>query len=395
MGALEPPPPVVDPDLQNLTFDQLAQLVDEVRPDVFYEHGHAFDLAVARYEQIQDDLDRETRNMWEAWSGRIAESFDDLVRQVDALTAEVVQAMVSPGYGTAMRQAGDALARAQQRMQDLRAQNRQNDVEAARQVVIDLETAYRDIGAAMAPMPEALTGAPNPAAGRIAPGPVEAAGALDVTNESHPGAGAHGGGPAVELAAAAFAALPGLHRPGSVLPGWLAAAPGGLGHGADCAAPAVLGRGAPEAAPRAAEQPLRERPRDEAVVVLGRTARTTKSNTAAAQKKKRHADAEHGATATQAGEQHGEPRTEAKVVTSAGPERHEAPARQVPPSTEAAALSHAQTAHTPATPSPATPAAAPAPAAHALATAARAPAAAAPQVPEPPARPAPALHGPV
>ncbi|WP_410586371.1 WXG100 family type VII secretion target [Amycolatopsis sp. lyj-23] len=155
MSPPESLPPVLDPELQALTFDQLAQLVDEVNPEVFYERARAFEAAVVRFEQVRSDLDRQTRHLWEAWSGQGAESFEVFARQLSSRVDAVVQAMADPGHGAVLRRVGDALAQAQQRMHDLRAQNRQSDAESARQVVYDLGTAYQDLGTILTSVPEA------------------------------------------------------------------------------------------------------------------------------------------------------------------------------------------------------------------------------------------------
>ncbi|WIX98222.1 hypothetical protein QRX60_29615 [Amycolatopsis mongoliensis] len=341
MSALEPPP-VVDPELQNLTFDQLTQLVDEVSPDVFYERAHAFEVAAGRFEQVQDDLERETRNMGEAWSGRIAESFDDLVRQVSGLTTAVVQAMLNPGYGVAMRRAGDALAQAQQRMRELQAQNRRGDLEAARQVLSDLGTAYRDIGAAMAPMPDAVTGLPAAAAPRFPLGHGPVAGQPVIASGQHEGAEGPGG----RIGGIAPASSGAHHRTGSVAHAWPAVSPGDIHHETDCVVPAVLGRGVPEALPKASEQ-HGERRRAETAVVLGRSSRTTKPEVRVAPPRNRKRPTEHPATS--AGEQHSKPEVAAEetVVTSAGPSHHEARAQAAPRVTSASAPAHAAAALAP------------------------------------------------
>ncbi|MDQ7810867.1 hypothetical protein Q5425_44700 [Amycolatopsis sp. A133] len=231
MGAPEPPP-VLDPDLQTLTFDQLAQLVEEVSPDAFYERAAAFDTAMARFEQLQDDLGAQTRHLWEAWSGRIAEAFDEVVREVSGRTGAVVHAMADPGYGAVLRRAGDALTQARQRVHDLRAQNRQGDLEAARQVLYDLGTAYRDLVAVLTPVPGAGTEVPstsNPPGGVPAGGePQTGPGWRPSGQEQYPsGGGAAGGG----FAPSAALAHPGVQgriaRAAGVEPGSAPAAPSG------------------------------------------------------------------------------------------------------------------------------------------------------------------------
>ncbi|MFC9254308.1 WXG100 family type VII secretion target [Amycolatopsis thailandensis] len=180
------PPPAVDPELDGLTFEQLAQLINEVSPEVFYHSAQAFDAALRSLEQISDDLERETRNLWEGWQGRGADSFDDLVRQVSGLNATVIQAVATPGYGAVVRRAGDALTLAQQRIRDLEAQNRKGDVAAARQIIHELGVAYQDVGRSVVPLPG--TASENPVIGSVVLTPAGPTGA-----GSHvPLAGGHG-----------------------------------------------------------------------------------------------------------------------------------------------------------------------------------------------------------
>ncbi|KZB87993.1 WXG100 family type VII secretion target [Amycolatopsis regifaucium] len=196
MTASEPVP-IVDPEIEVLTFEQLVQLVNEVSPDSYYERAQAFDTATARLEQIQDDLARGTRELWDAWRGEGAEAFGDDVRNVNALGNTAIQAMASPGYGATLRRAGDALALAQQRIRDLQAQKREGDLPAARQVVHDLGVAYQEIGTAITPFPGAETDVPvngqGPAANASAPAGVTPA--MGATQPSAEGQlGRHGGG---------------------------------------------------------------------------------------------------------------------------------------------------------------------------------------------------------
>jgi uncharacterized protein YukE len=172
--SLDPvPPPIVDPVLANLTFDQLAQLVNEISPDVFYQEAVAFDNAAARLQEVLDAFRHETRTMQDAWSGEIAETFDGMAEVFSGYINGMLQSMQDPGYGTRMRQAGDALAAAQQRLKDLQAQKAQQaaspvapgappaaavdqgNQQLALQIVYDLSIGYRDIGFAIPPLLDA------------------------------------------------------------------------------------------------------------------------------------------------------------------------------------------------------------------------------------------------
>ncbi|AGM08037.1 hypothetical protein [Amycolatopsis keratiniphila] len=159
MTASEPVP-ILDPEIEVMTFEQLAQLVNEVDPRTFYDRAQVFDTALAQLEQVQDNLERGTRELWDAWRSEGAESFADVVRNVAVAGNAAIQAMAAPGYGATLRRAGDALTLAQQRIRELQAQKRESDLLAARQVVHELGTAYQEIGSAITPFPGAETDIP-------------------------------------------------------------------------------------------------------------------------------------------------------------------------------------------------------------------------------------------
>ncbi|WP_410604735.1 hypothetical protein [Amycolatopsis sp. lyj-90] len=314
MGAPEPPPPIIGPELQNLTFDQLASLIEELSPDSFYERAQAFDLAMARFGQVQEDFERQTRNMWSAWSGRIAESFDDLARKLTGGTAAVVQAMASPGYGAALRRAGDALARAQQRIKDLRAQNRLNDHEAARQVLYDLGTVYQDIGTAMSPMPGGLSDVPVSPGTPVLPVAGTGEGEPLVREERHdpmrPGGHAAGG---------IVMPIGALLRPGEARRNvWSghgsSPAPAAPSKEPDGVVPVMLGRAAPSEGVA--------RPRDHGQIVVGGVlGRQTQAKKAKKQVTEHPATAQEGQQQEKQKERNAE--REGARTDSEGPARHQ------------------------------------------------------------------------
>ncbi|GAA1981830.1 WXG100 family type VII secretion target [Amycolatopsis minnesotensis] len=164
-GAPGNPPPVPDdPVLKGLNFDQLAQLVNEVSPEVFYQRAEAFDRAAARLREAVEQVRRELNVVRDAWTGGGADEFDALAKEVTGRVTGAVQTMGSPGYGTVLRAAGDVLAAHQRRMRDLQGRKTEDDSkppapgapppeetarmhdDAARQVLLDLRTAYWDVG---------------------------------------------------------------------------------------------------------------------------------------------------------------------------------------------------------------------------------------------------------
>lgn len=175
-GALSGVAPAPDPVLETMTFDQLAQLIDEVSPDAFYQRAAAFDQAAARLQDVLDRIRRQLRLVQESWSSKSAEDFDAVAREVVGQATNVLQAVQNPGYGALLRRAGDALAGHQQRLRDLRGLKTQQEAappapgvptpeataqlndQSARQILDDLRTAYQDIAFSIAPLPETIRG---------------------------------------------------------------------------------------------------------------------------------------------------------------------------------------------------------------------------------------------
>ncbi|WP_424186976.1 hypothetical protein ACOBQX_03850 [Actinokineospora sp. G85] len=167
----DPPAPPDDPAWSTMSADQLAELVFAMDPEVHYRLAQAIDEATARFQQVLDGIRREARVVQEGLSGESLVAFDDVSRQLGTSVDEVLQTAWNPDYATTLRAAGDALAAAQQRFRDLRGQQaeesaappvegapapevlRAQRTESALQVVLDLGTAYRDIGARFTPLP--------------------------------------------------------------------------------------------------------------------------------------------------------------------------------------------------------------------------------------------------
>ncbi|WP_156753227.1 WXG100 family type VII secretion target [Actinokineospora pegani] len=167
----DPPPPPDDPALATMSADQLAELVFAMDPEVHYQLAQAFDDATGRLQQVLDGIRREARVVHEGLSGESLTAFDDVSHQLGSSVDTVLQTAWNPDYATTLRAAGDALATAQQRFRDLRGQQAEEAAappvdgapapevlhaqraESALQIVLDLGTAYRDIGARFTPLP--------------------------------------------------------------------------------------------------------------------------------------------------------------------------------------------------------------------------------------------------
>jgi uncharacterized protein YukE len=170
VAATDPAPPIFGPELEQLNFDQIAALVEELSPELFYQQAQLFDAAAARLQQVLDDFRRVSRETGEYWGGEVGAAYDQVADELARVITTTLQPMQSPGYGQALRQAGDALALAQQRLRDLRTQQTQQTTapppapgaltpeqvghDSALQILRDLGTAYHDIGLGFAPMAE-------------------------------------------------------------------------------------------------------------------------------------------------------------------------------------------------------------------------------------------------
>ena len=171
LAPLDPPPPADDPNLANLTTDQLAALVFAGDPEVYYEQARAIDAATERLQQVLDGIRHDARLIHEALDGEVLIAFDDVSHRLGASVDAVLQAAWNPGYAASLRAAGDALAASQQRFRDLRGKQAEQaaappapdapapevvqaqHAESALQIVRDLGTAYRDIGTRITPLP--------------------------------------------------------------------------------------------------------------------------------------------------------------------------------------------------------------------------------------------------
>lgn len=170
MPAPENPPPLaVEPELDALTPDQLAQLITEVAPDVFYQRAAAFEQAGTRLQDVLERIRHQLNVVQESWTGNGASEFDALARALVGKLGDVVDAMENPAYSTIMNSTGDVLAAHQRRLADLQGQKAQQDsapgapppapdaeqahTESVKQILLDLRVAYWDVGNLLNPVP--------------------------------------------------------------------------------------------------------------------------------------------------------------------------------------------------------------------------------------------------
>ncbi|RSN39926.1 hypothetical protein DMC64_37035 [Amycolatopsis sp. WAC 04197] len=253
----QPAPPVDDPALAGLTFDQLAQLVEGESPDALYRQAAAFDGALLRMHDLQAEILRESRQMSELWDGQIAEAFDSFAAELTGGVDKIIQTMENPGHGALLRRAGEALTLAQQRFRELRAQpGHEADNRPALQIMHDLSVAYQEAGGAMTTSPDFVRRLPGAVADQqgATGGGAATGGASPVLATTGPMTGAATAGPAhgdwavpgagSALGVAAMTAGPAAPVAGGTTAGGVG---GGVGAHGD-RNPGVLGRSAPMAA---------------------------------------------------------------------------------------------------------------------------------------------------
>ncbi|MFD2420681.1 hypothetical protein [Amycolatopsis pigmentata] len=188
-----PPPPPPPPDQPNM--DQVVQMVNAENPEVWYQQAAWFDKVKQTLSDLNDGFRREAKGLEELWHGDSAGAYGGQVGRVASLIDQIRQ---GPDYAAALRRAGDALASAQQRVRDLQAQKGQNPDgdqslfdQQARQILIDLATAYGDSGALLG-QGLALDGVTGN--GQVAPPPFPGAGQQTGGGQG-PGLGVRAGGP--------------------------------------------------------------------------------------------------------------------------------------------------------------------------------------------------------
>ncbi|MFR9731793.1 hypothetical protein ACL03H_21395 [Saccharopolyspora sp. MS10] len=159
-------PPLPD-DLDQLNFDQLAQLINERQPELYYQRADEFDRAAAQLQLLIDGLRATMRKLEAGMAGLSMDKAAQAAEHLAAKNEQVLQAMQQPGYAAMLRRAGDSLTAAQQRLRDLQQQRaEQSDIpveevgaadqdrtEQARQIIRDLGTAYGDVAGGLTPLP--------------------------------------------------------------------------------------------------------------------------------------------------------------------------------------------------------------------------------------------------
>lgn len=169
VGYMEPPPVVSDVELANLTYEQLAALINEGNPNDFYLEASAFDEASGRLRQLLDDFLRESRQLQTFVNGELLTAIEEVTQRHAGRINSVLEPMLHPGYAQGLRHAGDALATGQQRLRDMQMQNAQQDPavppppeqpeqqrQQAVRILLDISTAYRDIGGTFGPLPDTV-----------------------------------------------------------------------------------------------------------------------------------------------------------------------------------------------------------------------------------------------
>ncbi|NWJ73951.1 hypothetical protein HX744_26085 [Pseudonocardia sp. ICBG1122] len=159
--------PAAEPRVDDLGFDAVASLVNAVSPEAFYSRAAASDRVASVLGELRTDLDRWTRGLPSVLRGASGEAAVAIGGRVTTAVTGLRDAVSSPGDGTLLRRAGDALSANQQRMRELQARRSAEGptaftaegearyAEAARRVLADLESAYRAVGQDLTALPGA------------------------------------------------------------------------------------------------------------------------------------------------------------------------------------------------------------------------------------------------
>ncbi|GAA3366833.1 hypothetical protein [Saccharopolyspora gregorii] len=109
-------------NLDQLNFDQLAQLINERDPELYHQRADEFDRATAGLQQLIDGLRATMRRLEVGLSGLSMDQAAQAAEHLAAKNEAVLHAMQQPGYAAMLRRAAESLASAQQRLRDLQQQ---------------------------------------------------------------------------------------------------------------------------------------------------------------------------------------------------------------------------------------------------------------------------------
>ncbi|TDV34599.1 hypothetical protein [Actinophytocola oryzae] len=160
------PAPPADPSPDLLDLDQIVAMVAPADPQGWYRRAEGFDEVHRRLQDVSDEFRKQAKAVDAAWYGATSDGYSS---RVEHIAVTVDHLLRGPDYGSLFRRAGDALAAAQRRLNDLRLQRDQDtgadpapSDEQARQIFTDLAAAYEDVGQTIAGDPALLAGAPAP-----------------------------------------------------------------------------------------------------------------------------------------------------------------------------------------------------------------------------------------
>lgn len=177
LGRPETVDPLTPPDTSTqVNLDTAYQELMDANPNDFYDQAGTFDTIANQLSDHAGQFGNQVRNLNEVWDGSGWTGYSDSVGDLNGHVTSLIQALRDPDYATLLRQAGDALASGQQRINALKSQRDQqvtsdptgaaNDAPRydylAQQIMQDVQNKYVQIGQGLSHLPDYTSqGNPN------------------------------------------------------------------------------------------------------------------------------------------------------------------------------------------------------------------------------------------
>jgi hypothetical protein len=147
--------------MATLTLEQVLAQVAAADPQTFYQLAQRFEQAAGELDETKGQLSKYRRDLAEAWHNQDMQKHNRIDRLVQHLEG-IVASVENPGYAQMLRQVGDAIVDSKQRLEALKEDKANATDDAARSdidkqaaTVLDgLSTSYRQMGGALAELPE-------------------------------------------------------------------------------------------------------------------------------------------------------------------------------------------------------------------------------------------------
>ena len=124
LGRTQVTPPA-EPATNQLSLDQVYQELSTGNAEDFYRHAVIVDAVAGGFQDHLDRIENHVREIGESWLGAGSDKYTDVLAQASGNLTGLLAALREPDYGGLLRQVGDILSFAQQRITALKTERDQ------------------------------------------------------------------------------------------------------------------------------------------------------------------------------------------------------------------------------------------------------------------------------